>query len=71
MPVVRWISSVAPVLLQFYRLPAFNEEGGIFGRLEIIGPVEDEEVGIIAHFLPRFASICSIIASAPRIRAST
>src|ERR1700758_208781 len=67
---VRWISSVAPALLQFYRLPAFNEEGGIFGRLEIIGSIEDEEVGIIAHFLPRFASICSIIMSAPRISAS-
>jgi hypothetical protein len=54
-------------------LPAsrLNEESGIFGRLEIIGPIEDEEVGIIAHFLPRFASICSIITSAPRISAST
>jgi hypothetical protein len=68
---VRSISSVAPALLQFYRLPVSTRKAAFFGRLEIIGPIEDEEVGIIAHFLPRFASICSIITSAPRISAST
>jgi hypothetical protein len=65
------IGSVTPPLLQRYRFFAFHKERGILGCFEIIVPIEDEEIGVITHLLPRSAFISSIMTSAPRISAST